>query len=42
MKTHIRKLSSKSIKLLNETKAYPDEKIIEGYHIVGSNRSFFC
>jgi len=42
MKTHIRKLTQKSINLLNKTKSYPDEKIIEGYHIVGSNRALFA
>ena len=42
MKTHIRKLSQKSINLLNKTKSYPDEKIVEGYHIVGSNRALFA
>jgi hypothetical protein len=42
MKTHIRKLTQKSINLLNKTKAYPDEQIVEGYHIVGSNRALFA
>lgn len=41
MKTHIRKLSEKSLAIINQTKSYPDKKVIEGYHIVGSNRSLF-
>ncbi len=42
MKTHIRKLSEKSLAIINQTKSYPDEKVIEGYHIVGSNRYLFA
>lgn len=42
MKTHIRKLEQKSLDIINREKDYPDEKIIEGYHIVGPNRSWFA